>query len=413
MSEPQIICPNCHTEIKLTEGIIAPLVEESRKKIEQSFAEREIKLQNLQKSIDIEVKNKLDHKLSLELSRISKEQFEKAKFEISNELNIKNQELANLQETLKKQDEKLLSAQQAEVELLKKQRELDEAKREIDLTVERRIQQGLNDARATAKREIEENLKLKVLEKDQTIQSMQKKIEELKQKAEQGSQQLQGEVQELELESLLAAKFPYDSIQPVPKGEFGGDILQIVFTNSAQNIGSILWESKRTKAWSDSWLAKLRDDQRAAKADISVLVSNTLPQGIDSFGLIDGVWVCSPRVAFPLAAILRNTLIEVSVARNLSQGLQTKTEMIYQYLTGPRFKLRIEAIVEAFSNMQDDLNKEKKAISKQWAKRDEEITRVMTATVGMYGDLQGIAGKSLQEIEGLEISKLNPPGPEN
>lgn len=413
MSEPQIICPNCHTEIRLTEGIIAPLVEESRKKIEQSFSEREIKLQNLQKSIDTEVQNKLDHKLSLELSRISKEQFEKAKFEVSNELNIKNQELANLQETLKKQDAKLLSAQQAEVELLKKQRALDEAKREIDLTIERRIQQGLNDARASAKREIEENLKLKVLEKDQTIQSMQKKIEELKQKAEQGSQQLQGEVQELELESLLAAKFPYDSIQPVAKGEFGGDILQIVFTNSAQNIGSILWESKRTKAWSDSWLAKLRDDQRAAKADISVLVSNTLPQGIDSFGLIDGVWVCSPRVAFPLAAILRNTLIEVSVARNLSQGLQTKTEMIYQYLTGPRFKLRIEAIVEAFSNMQEDLNKEKKAISKQWAKRDEEITRVMTATVGMYGDLQGIAGKSLQEIEGLEISKLNPPEPEN
>ena len=239
------------------------------------------------------------------------------------------------------------------------------------------------------------------------IASMQQKIEELKQKAEQGSQQLQGEVQELELESLLRAKFPFDSIEPVPKGEFGGDALHRVLSQSGQQCGTILWESKRTRNWSDAWLTKLRTDQRTAKAEVCVLVTQVLPKGIDAFDVVDGVWVVSPRAALPVATMLRQTLLEVSMARQVSDGQQTKTEMIYQYLTGPRFRQRVEAIVEAFSTMQEDLDKERKVIMKQWAKRQEQIERVMNATVGMYGDLQGIAGKSLQEIEGLDLQALS------
>jgi len=255
-----------------------------------------------------------------------------------------------------------------------------------------------------AKREAEDGLKFKVMEKDQTIASMQQKIEELKQKADQGSQQLQGEVQELELENILRAKFPFDVIDPVAKGEFGGDVLQRVISPTGQQSGSILWEAKRTKNWSDSWLIKLRDDQRAAKAEVSVLVSQALPKGVEAFDVIDGVWVTSPRAALPVATVLRHTLLQVSMARQVGEGQQTKTEMVYQYLTGPRFRHRVEAIVEAFSSMQSDLDRERKAIMKQWAKREEQIERVMGATVGMYGDLQGIAGRSLQEIEGLELA---------
>jgi hypothetical protein len=227
-----------------------------------------------------------------------------------------------------------------------------------------------------------------------------------KQKAEQGSQQLQGEVQELELEQLLRGKFPFDLIEPVPKGEFGGDALHRVNSPAGVACGSILWESKRTRNWSDGWLPKLRDDQRRAKAEICVLVSQVLPKGVETFDLADGVWVTSPRAAIPVAIMLRQGLLEVSQTRALSQGQQTKAEMVYQYLTGPRFKQRVEAIVEAFSTMQDDLDKERKVITKQWAKRQEQIERVMGATVGMYGDLQGIAGKSLQEIDGLELQSL-------
>jgi hypothetical protein len=170
---------------------------------------------------------------------------------------------------------------------------------------------------------------------------------------------------------------------------------------------------KRTRNWSDAWLPKLREDQRAAKAEIAILVSSVLPKGVETFDVIDGVWVAHPRCVLPVSAILRNTLLQVALARQVSAGQQSKTELVYQYLTGPRFRQRVEAIVEAFSAMKEDLDKERKAIMKQWAKREEQIERVMGGTVGMYGDLQGIAGKSLQEIEGLELRALELDGPDS
>jgi len=247
------------------------------------------------------------------------------------------------------------------------------------------------------------------MEKEQTISSMQKQIEELKRRAEQGSQQLQGEVQELELEALLGAKFPLDQIEPVPKGEHGGDILQRVVGPLSQSCGTILWEIKRTKNWSDGWLTKLREDQRAAKAEIAIIVSQALPKDVETFDFVDHVWVTHSRAALPVAFMLRHSLIEVALARQSSEGQQTKMEMVYEYLMGPRFRQRVQAIVEAFSTMQDDLDKERKVIMRQWAKREEQVDRVMQATVGMYGDLQGIAGKTLQEIEGLELKALDAP----
>lgn len=175
----------------------------------------------------------------------------------------------------------------------------------------------------------------------------------------------------------MSTKFPRDIIEPVPKGEHGGDVLHRVTSILGQCCGTILWESKRTKNWSDGWLSKLREDQRTAKAEIAVIVSQTLPKGMETFELIDGVWVTHPRAALPVAVTLRHTLIEVASARQATDGQQTKMEMVYQYLTGPRFRQRIQAIVEAFSSMQEDLDKEKKVIIKQWAKREEQIDRVM------------------------------------
>ncbi|HEX7226214.1 MAG TPA: DUF2130 domain-containing protein, partial [Candidatus Binatia bacterium] len=297
----------------------------------------------------------------------------------------------------------------AQADVLRKQRELDDLKREVELTIEKRVQESLTATREQARKETEEELKFKVLEKEQTISSMQRQIEELKRRAEQGSQQLQGEVQELELENLLRSKFPRDSIQPVPKGEFGGDVLHRVNGALGQSCGFILWECKRTKNWSDGWLAKLREDQRTAKAEIAVIVSQALPKDVETFEFVEGVWVTHPRAAVPVAVILRQTLLEVAAVRQSSEGQQTKMEMVYQYLTGQRFRQRVQAIVEAFSCMREDLDREKRAIIKQWAKREEQIDRVMQATVGMYGDLQGIAGKTLQEIEGLEFPALDQP----
>ncbi|WP_394808307.1 DUF2130 domain-containing protein [Nitrosomonas sp.] len=426
MTEPTIVCPNCKTEIKLTESLAAPLIESTRKQFEQRLAQKdteiiqreqamrdkEKQLSEDKRKLDDQVASQVAEQLKIERSRLIAEESRKAKLASAAELENKARELVELQEVLKSRDEKLAEAQKAQAELIKKQRELDDAKRELELTVAKRVQDGLTEVRTLAKKEAEDEQKLKVMEKEQTIAAMQKQIEDLKRRAEQGSQQLQGEVQELELENLLRSKFPFDIIEPVPKGEFGGDVLHRVIGASGQAGGTILWEFKRTKNWSDSWLVKLRDDQRTAKAEVAVIVSQVLPKGVETFEMIEGIWVTHPRATLPVAMILRQSLLEIALARQSSEGQQTKTEMVYQYLTGPRFRQRVEAIVEAFSTMQEDLDKERKAIMKQWAKREEQIERVMGATVGMYGDLQGIAGKSLQEIDGLEFSALEDMGRE-
>jgi hypothetical protein len=416
MSEPTVICPQCKSEIKLTESLAAPLLASVRREYEQRLTqkdadmakreqfvkEREAMLQKTKDTLDEQVAQKVQQ----ERARIAAEEAKKAKLALGGDLEQKAKEISELHEILKERDIKLTEAQNAQAEVTRKERELADAKRELELTIAKRVQGELDAACEKARKDAEEELKLKVVEKDQTITAMQKQIEDLKRRAEQGSQQLQGEVQELELEALLSAKFPRDTIQPVPKGEFGGDVLQRVTGPLGQPCGAILWESKRTKNWSDGWLPKLREDQRAAKAEVAVIVSQALPKDVETFGCIDTVWVAHPRVAIPVAMSLRQTLIEVAGARQASAGQQTKMEMVYQYLTGPRFRQRVEAIVEAFSSMKKDLDAEKKVITRQWAKREEQIDRVMQATVGMYGDFQGIAGKTLQEIEGLEFQGM-------
>jgi hypothetical protein len=419
MSEPTITCPNCKTEIKLNESLAAPLIAATRKQYEQRMAQKDADVARREEAIREQeevlrrekdaIDNQVSAKLKIERDRIVAEETKRARLLAATDLEQKAKEVAYLQQVLKERDGKLAEAQQAQADLIRKQRELDDARREMDLTVEKKVQESLSVVRDKAKQEAEEGLKLRVLEKEEQISSMQRQIEELRRKAEQGSQQLQGEVQEIELESLLRSKFPQDLIEPVPKGEFGGDVLHRIVGPLGQQCGTILWESKRTKNWSDTWLPKLRDDQRAAKAELALMVSQTLPRGVETFDFIDGVWVSASRCAIPMAIALRQSLISLSAARQAGEGQQTKMELVYQYLTGPRFRLRIEAIVEKFSDMQSDLEKERKATTRLWAKREAQIRGVIESTVGMYGDLQGIAGKTFQEIDGLDLQLLESP----
>lgn len=413
MTDPTITCPHCRTEIKLTESLAAPLLQATRQQYEKRISEKEAEVARRETAIKdqqaalAQAKDAIDEevakKLKVERASIAAEEAKKARQLLATDLESRAKELADLQEVLKQRDEKLAEAQKAQAELIRKQRELDDAKREMDLTIEKRVEESLIAVREKAKIDAEEGLKLKVAEKEQTISAMQKQIEELKRKAEQGSQQLQGEVQEIELESLVRAAFPMDGIEPVPKGEHGGDLIHRIVGSLGQHCGAMLWESKRTKNWSDGWLPKLREDQRAAKADIALIVTQVLPKGVDSFNIIDGVWVTSTRCAIPVAIALRHSLIEIAAARRAGEGQQTKMEMIYQYLTGPKFRHRVQAIVEKFADMQEDLDKERKTMTKLWAKRQEQIRCVIESTAGMYGDMQGIAGTTLQEIEGLNI----------
>ena len=257
MAEPTVICPQCKTEIKLTESLAAPLLESIRRDYEQrlmqkdadmakrekALHEREASLEKQKETMDDQVAQKVQQ----EQARIAVEEAKKAKLAIGNELNQKVKEINDLQDILKQRDAKLADAQKAQADLIRKQRELDDAKRELELTVEKRVQIDLTAAREKAKKEAEDAMRLKVMEAEQTIASMQRQIEDLKRRADQGSQQLQGEVQELEIESLLSARFPRDTIQPVPKGEFGGDILHRVTSPLGQQCGTILWESSEPR----------------------------------------------------------------------------------------------------------------------------------------------------------------------
>jgi hypothetical protein len=416
MTEPTITCPSCHAEIKLTDTLAAPLIEATRQEFQRKIAQNEAEIAKREQALEAQrtallkaqeaVQEEVQSKLKIEREGIAQEEARKAKALLAADLDQKAQQLAELNQVLADRDSKLANAQKAQAELIRKQRELDDAKREMNLTIETKVQESLTSVRNKARQEAEEGLKLKVAEREETIAAMQRQIEELKRKSEQGSQQLQGEVLELELESTLRGRFPLDGIEPVPKGEFGGDILHRVIGQAGQSCGTILWESKRAKNWSDGWLAKLRDDQRAAKAEIAVIVSQALPKGVETFDLVEGIWVVQPRYVIPIALTLRQSLIEIAATRISGEGMQTKMEQVYKYLTGTLFRQRIEAIVEKFTDMQADLDKERKAMTRLWAKREVQIRGVIESTAGMWGDLQGIAGRTMVEIEGLELKML-------
>lgn len=414
--EPTLQCPHCRNEIKLTESLAAPLLEETRRRFQAELASKDAEVarkvdalreerEQLAKARE-QIEDQVAKRLSAERAAIVAAEAKKARETAAAELEAKEAEATELRQSLQANNAKLAEAQQAQAELMRKQRALDEEKRELDLTIEKRVQASIAEIQAKARLEADEAARLRVLEKDQTIESMTRTIEELKRKAEQGSQQSQGEALELELEVLLRGRFPTDLVEPVGKGEFGADVVQQVNGSIGQSAGVILWESKRTKAWSDGWLAKLRDDQRRCGADIALIISQALPKHIEHFDLLDGVWVAHPRYVLPVAVALRQTLIEVSGSRLAQQGQQTKMEQVYQYLTGIKFRQRVEAVVEKFNDMREDLDKERKFMGRQWAKRETQILSVIESTVGMVGDLQAIAGKAMPEIPSLDMPLL-------
>jgi hypothetical protein len=413
VTDPQIVCPKCKTQIPVTETLAAPLVADARRRFEQQleakeadFGRRVAQLRQEQDEVSKARENvdeQVAAKLKAERSSITEAEAKKARLALADEISVRDQQLTELQQVLATNNEKLAAAQKAQADMVRKERELNDARRELDLTIEKRVQDGLAVVRDKAKLEAEDALKTRVAEKEAQIASMQRQIEDLKRKAEQGSQQLQGETSELELEALLRTSFPRDLIEPVLTGYAGGDLLHRVLGPGGQVCGTILWESKRTKNWSNDWLGKVRNDQRAAKAEISLIVSSALPKGLETFDLIDNVWVAEPRFAVPLATVLRQWLVDLAGSRTAQKGQQTKMELVYTYLTGPRFRQRIDAIVERFTDMQQDLDRERKMMMRLWAKREEQLRGVLDSTAGLYGDLQGIAGRAMQEIESLDV----------
>ncbi len=317
-------------------------------------------------------------------------------------------ELGDLRAQVKEKDERLTKAQQAELGLRKERRQLEEDKKAFELQMNRKLDAERQTIRDEATKAVKEDYRLKELDKEKLISDLKAQIEELQRKADQGSQERQGESMEIELENVLKANFLLDEINPVPRGKRGADVLHGVRNEAAQSCGTIIWESKRTKNWNEAWVAKLKDDQTEAKAEIAVILTATLPDGVENFAFYNGVWVTNYACLVGLATALRISLIQIAENNIAASGKTQKMEVLYNYLSGPMFRQKVEGIVEAFKTMKEDLDAEKRAMGRIWAKREKQIERVINNAASMYGDMQGIIGASLPEIKSMDLKALAP-----
>ena len=312
-------------------------------------------------------------------------------------------ELESVRRALAEQEAKLAEAREAEIAARRAVREAEEAKRETELLVERRLDEERGKVREQALKERDDEYRLKVQEKELQLQELKQKLDEAQRKAELGSVQRMGEVLEVDLFETLGQAFPTDDIERVKKGQKGGDLIQTVRNSSGVVCGRIKWESKHTQNWSATWLPKLREDQREHKCDIAALMTETLPADVTHFDLIDGVWVSAITTVVPMATALRRGLMETSMARRAAAGADSTKDRVYTYLTGQEFKARVQGIVEPMIEMRSSLDAEKRAAARQFAARDKQIERVVTGLSGMYGDLQGTVGPSLPSVTGLAL----------
>lgn len=401
-----IQCPNCahqfHVEEALTGKIREHIKAEYDKKIaEQSHrftAERKklenerLKLEELKEQQDILLKRELEKALNTEKEKIRKSTLSEYEQQIK-ELNEENNRRKNENKVLKEK----------EVSLMKKESELREQQEEMKLNIEREMlnkQKEIEDKARHKERQEFELEKVKLLKQ---IEDNKKLAEEMKRKAEQGSMQLQGEVQELAIEELLKTTYPFDIIQEVRKGEKGADTVQTVINPLQQQCGKIVYESKRTKNFNNDWINKLKEDQIIAKADIAILVTETMPKDMDKFGEIDGVWICSFHEVKSLSFVLRDMLIRIHSVKKSEENKGDKMELLYKYLTGNEFIQNIKRIVENYDAMHAQILKEKTAMQKIWKEREKQIWSVQENLSSIFGSIKGIAGNALEATEILEL----------
>ena len=395
MSDQVIKCPNCGKQIPLDKA----LGEQMKHDLESELVQREKELKKeLWEVAQEKAREKIEKEAGEEKKELEKQRLQQEKEKIRQE-----KEMKELREELMFNAKKLEESEKHELELRKKSRELEEREKSLELEMARKMDEERKKIIESTQKQEEEQYRLKIQEKDKQMEILNKTIGELKRKSEQGSQQIQGEVQEDDLKNLLATTFATDEISDVVTGAKGADLVQRINAKMGTNAGTIIWESKNTKAFSESWISKLKSDQGLVKADIAILVTQVLPKGVNGFGLVNGVWVVSYAHVIPLVNALRIQLIEVAKVKLSLVGRDEKMGLLYKYLSGPQFKNRVENIVMAFVNMKADLDTEKRSFNRIWSKREKEIEKVIMSTSNMYGDLQGIIGGSLPEIKQLEL----------
>jgi len=406
MEQGMITCPNCGQEFEMSDALTGRIRKHLKEELLQDVKKREAEVKEKSKALKAQEKqiSKKQEAIDEEIEAKLKERLSEAEKKAAKKLEGRYvDQVKELQKDLEEKDVDIKNFRKQELELRKEQRKLKEAAESLELDVARKLDEEREKIRAETSKKIAEENRLKDLEKDKVINDLKASVEDMKRKAEQGSMETQGEVLEQDFEAQLKGFFVHDDIQPVPKGIKGADLVQTVRTPMGGECGILLWETKNTKAWSNNWIPKLKDDMIETRASIAILVSVVLPAGIKRFGQVDGIWVSDPLCAIPLAAALREQLEAISRERTASTGKSEKMEALYQYLAGVEFKQKIEGIIEAFTSMQEQLNKERRAMEKHWKQREKEIERVVKNTAGLYGDMQGIIGGQIPTIPALEL----------
>ena len=401
-------CPNCKYEFQLGEAISS----EIESKIKARYLERFNKDQKDLLEKEKQIEQQLEHvkkqqeeqekiiaeKIKLQRSVLEQEAIKKASEEVDVRVKMMEKEL-------QEKSEKIKVAQIKELELLQKEKVIKEREESLKLDLEKQLLERGKEIEDRAKKMESEKFDLKIKELEKKLSDQVELAETMRRKAEQGSMQLQGEVQELALEEMLRNVFPFDAIEEVGKGVKGADCIQHVRNGQAQLCGKIIYESKRTKAFTNEWIEKLKTDMRAQQADIAVIVTETLPKDMDNFGMKDGVWVCRFSDIKALSFLLRDSLIKIHGAVASQENKGDKMHLLYNYLTGNEFKQQIEAIVEGFITLKDSISKEKLQMEKIWKEREKQLEKVLLNTTHFYGSVKGIAGNAIGEIKALELGE--------
>ncbi|WP_201352057.1 DUF2130 domain-containing protein [Hydrogenimonas urashimensis] len=414
MNRTSITCPNCGTEIDISQSLYAKLEHEAKAKLQKEVAEHRARYKEameqlkqkeeairaqeaaFQKELERATREQVAQQLKRERRQLEEELKTKIAEEQKEQIEMLNKELAEKSEQVKE-----LNRAKAQIEQLKRAGE--EAVEKAKLEAEKMLSERLAKERDKIAKTLAEQSELKLKEKESQLEQLRRQLEEAKRKAEQGSQQMQGEVQELAIETWLSAHFPFDTIEEIRKGVRGADCLQIVNTREIPNCGTIYYESKRTKEFQKSWIEKFKADIREKGADIGVLVTEALPKGMERMGLVEGVWVCTYEEFKALSAILREQIIRVALTAQSQENRSDKMSLLYSYLTSNEFRMQIEAIVEGFTQMQADLESEKRAMMRIWKQREKQIAKVLDNTTALYGSIRGIAGNAIGHIRALEL----------
>jgi hypothetical protein len=417
----KISCPSCGTAIDVNDILSHQLEEELQKKYsaqlaiqrdeyrrreEQLSQEKELFEEKKRRENELfqerfeakirEERTMIEQRLKSQLNAEQAEQFSL----LQKELNEKSEQVKDLHaskaeiERLRREKEELKSAAEAEAQ----------AKLNAQLAEEKtRLNRQLAEEADRIRKAEEERNEMRFRELNKQLEDQKRLTEEMKRKQEQGSMQLQGEVQELAIEEWLTAQFPLDTIEEIKKGARGGDCVHIVHTRERQNCGSIYYESKRTKDFQPAWIAKFKSDMREKGADIGVLVTDTMPGGMERMGLRDGVWICRYDEFKGLCAVLRETIVRLNNSLVSQENRGDKMHMLYDFLTSNTFRMQVEAIVEGFTQMRQELEKEKRSMNLAWKRREVLIEKVLINTTDMYGSVKGIAGSAVQEVKALEL----------